>query len=148
MKIGFLDGGDIFNNSLTSATGVARWGFQVGANAPATFRVGVMTDGGDNAAFAPNEVLLAQAVNNVPVSIVSSGVVTTSRYGVDIHFFDITGAQAGDQFAFFVKNTQQYNWGNAGVAGFTFDVLPEPCSALLLGLLGAVGLLGRRARGQ
>lgn len=143
VKLGFLDGGDVFGNNLTSTTGVARWGFQVGANAPATFRVGVMTDGGDNAAFAPNEMLLAQVVGNAPVSLITSGTVTTSRYGVDMHFFDISGAAAGDQFVFFVKNSQSYNWGNAGVAGFSFDVVPEPCTLLLLGLLGAAGLVRR-----
>jgi hypothetical protein len=150
VKLGFLDGDDALpaTGDLASATGVGRWGFAVGASVPASFRVGVMTDGGDNAAFAPNEVLLAQvdSVTLAPISIVSSGTVVTSRYGVDMHFFDITGALPGDTFAFLVRNTQANNFGNAGVAGFTFDVTPEPGSMLLLGLLGVAGLMRRRFR--
>src|SRR3989304_3890208 len=123
VKLGLLDGSDILGNN-PETTPTARWGFEVGEDAPAKFRVGVMTDGLDATIFAAGEVFLTHAVGNVPDVTISSGVLARDRF-VDMHFFDITGAQAGDQFVFSAKKgAGDPAWGNAGISGFSFDVLP------------------------
>lgn len=122
VKLGILTGGDVFGNDPATSA-VARWGFTVGEDAPANFRVGVMTDGLDSDIFAAGEVQLTHAVNNVPVSTVTSGVLVRNRF-VDMHFFDISGAQAGDQFVFSGKRAAgDPGFANPGIAGFTFDLL-------------------------
>lgn len=124
VKLGLLDGNDTLGNNPGTAPS-ARWGFEVGEGAPAKFRVGVITDGLDAEIFAAGEVFLTHAVNNVPDVTVSSGVLTRDRF-VDMQFFDITGAQAGDQFVFSAKKgAGDPGYANAGISGFTFDVFPE-----------------------
>jgi hypothetical protein len=125
LKIGLLDGNDTFGNNPGTAPS-ARWGFEVGANAPEKFRVGVMTDGLNAEIFAAGEVFLTHAVGNVPDVTISSGALTRDRF-LDMHFFDITGAQAGDQFIFSAKRgTGDPGYANAGISGFTFDVFSTP----------------------
>ena len=121
MKLGIIDGRDVFGNNPTlqdpsQPAGIGfltyRWGFQVGANVPKTFRIGVMTDGLDSTNFTPTEVQMQQintstAIPTV-VQSVTTGVIPTvlgdgrNRF-VDMHFFDITNAHVGDQFAFAVR---------------------------------------------
>lgn len=124
LKIGLLDGNDTFGNNPGTAPS-ARWGFEVGENVPEKFRVGVMTDGLDAEIFAAGEVFLTHAVGNVPDVTISSGVLTRDRF-LDMHFFDITGAQAGDQFIFSAKRgVGDPGYANAGISGFTFDIFPS-----------------------
>jgi len=129
VKIGLLDGSDILGSD-PAATPTARWGFEVGEDVPANFRVGVMTDGLDDTIYAAAEVFLSHVVYDSEaqtidvLSTVSSGVVTRNRF-VDMHFFDISGAQAGDQFVFSaMKGAGDPGHASAGISGFTFDVLP------------------------
>jgi hypothetical protein len=123
VKLGLLTGSDLLGNN-PAVTPTGRWGFEVGEGAPAKFRVGVMTDGLDGTVFAAAEVFLTHAVNDVPVATISSGQVARNRF-VDIHFFDITGAQAGDQFAFSaMKGAGDPDWSSVGISGFTFDIFP------------------------
>ncbi|MCA9234667.1 MAG: hypothetical protein KDA44_04320 [Planctomycetales bacterium] len=125
VKIGFLDGRDILGND-PAVTPAARWGFTVGADVPAAFRVGVMTDGNDNANFTPAEVFLQQFNGTTPVgSPVGSGTLSgelKDRH-FDMHFFDIIGAQPGDSFVLGAM-AGAGSFGNSGIAGFSFDVLP------------------------
>jgi hypothetical protein len=123
VKIGILDGGDVLGNSDPKAAPAARWGFEVGENAPAAFRVGVMADGLDGSVFAPIEITLTHAIENTPQSTISSGDLIPNRF-VDVHLFDIVGAQPGDQFVFAAKAGNSVSWSSAGIAGFTFDLLP------------------------
>ncbi len=124
VKLGLLNGSDLLGND-PAVTPTARWGFEVGEGAPAKFRVGVITDGLDSTIFAAAEVFLTHAVDNVPDVTVSSGQLTRNRF-VDIHFFDITGAQAGDQFVFSaMKGASDPGYASAGISGFTFDVIPD-----------------------
>ena len=125
VKLGIVDGTDLFGNDpKTSSFGAGRWAFQVGAGVPSSFRVGVMTDGLDANQWAATEVLLAQVSGSpVPAIVgtpVSSGSLTRNRF-VDMHFFDIVGAQPGDQFAIFAKASSD---GNGAISGITFDVSP------------------------
>jgi hypothetical protein len=124
VKIGIVDGTDLLGNDpKTSSFGAGRWTFQVGAGVPSSFRVGVMTDGLDADRWAATEVLVAQVSGSPIPTIVgtpaSSGSLTRNRF-VDIHFFDIVGAQPGDQFAVFAKASSD---GNGAISGITFDVL-------------------------
>jgi hypothetical protein len=129
VKLGILNGWDQFGhdpaNPDPESIPAGRWGFTVGADVPSSFRVGVMTDGLDNANFAPKEVFLGHVSalgNGAIYDFVSTGTMVSNRF-VDMHFFDITGAQEGDSFSFGVKANDD-SFGNAGVSGFSFDILP------------------------
>ncbi|TWT78349.1 hypothetical protein Pla123a_11400 [Posidoniimonas polymericola] len=131
VKLGILDGWDQFGNDPANPDGppAGRWGFSVGDDAPSHFRLGVMVDGTDNSSFVPDEVFLMQVSSLGGGSILhsSSTLSTDSNRFVDMHFFDISGAEAGDLFAVGVKSKDAgVSFGNAGVAGVTFDVLQAP----------------------
>ena len=140
VKLGIIDGRDVFGNNPTlqdpaQPAGIGfltyRWGFQVGANVPKTFRIGVMTDGLDSTNFTPTEVQMQQinTSTTIPtvVQSVTTGVIPTvlgdgrDRF-VDMHFFDITNAHAGDQFAFAVRG-ELGGGHSAGISGFSFDIV-------------------------
>lgn len=81
-----------------------------------------MTDGLDATIWAPTEVLMQQTSGGAPIgSPVTTGTVTRNRF-VDMHVFEIDGAQAGQEFFFMVRGE---GGGSAGVAGFAFDVLTD-----------------------
>lgn len=134
VKLGILDGFDIFGNHPASAP-TGRWSFTVDPNTPSAFRLGVMTGGLDNGNYSPEEIFLQQFdPNGLPVgSPVSTGTLSTDpnssagpykdRY-VDMHFFDIVGAEEGDVFVIGVTSGKG-SFGNAGISGFSFDVLPD-----------------------
>jgi hypothetical protein len=157
VKLGIIDGLDIFGNNPTlqdpsQPDGIGfltyRWGFQVGSNVPASFRVGVMTDGLDHPTnFSPTEVHLQHVdVTNpgapVMISAVDTGIIPNglglsgsedyipgrNRF-VDMHFFDITGAQPGDQFGFAVRS-ELGGGRSAGIAGFSFDIIDPTTQAI------------------
>lgn len=147
VKMGILDGNDIFgNNPKTSAIGAGRWAFSVGAGVPNRFRIGVMTDGLDAPDWAATEVLLHQVdANNAIIGTATTGTVTRNRF-VDIHTFDIVGAQPGDTFAIFAKGPAAPFQGNGAISGVTFDGVPEPASAALVSSLLAIGGLLTRGK--
>jgi len=136
VKLGIIDGTDTFgNNPKSAATGAGRWAFTVGAGVPNRLRVGVMTDGLDGTDFAASEVLLHQiGAGNSIIGTATSGTVTRNRF-VDIHTFDVIGAQPGDTFAVFAKAPQD-GFGQGAISGVTFDAVPEPASAAV----GAIAL--------
>jgi len=124
VKMGYLDGTDIFGNDpVEEPTG--RWAFTVGANAPEAFRIGVITGGSDSENFVPAQVYLQQYQGTTPVGTpLGTGLLsgTLKDRFVDMHFFDIVGAQEGDTFAIGAMAGPN-SFGNAGIAGFSFDVL-------------------------
>ncbi|TWT92008.1 hypothetical protein Pla108_41510 [Botrimarina colliarenosi] len=141
VKLGVLDGTGTVSGADPTVAPAERWGFEVGANAPSHIRVGVMTDGLDSTNWAPSEVFIQQVSGGAPVGApVSTGTVLKNRF-IDMHFFDIVGAQAGEEFVFLAANP---GGGSAGISGFAFDVVPEPSSALLATLMVVGGLAGRR----
>jgi hypothetical protein len=145
VKMGILDGNGSVTGNDPAVAPAERWGFEVGASAPAKFRVSVMTDGLDATTWAPTEVLMQQTSGGVPVGApTTTGTVTRNRF-VDMHVFEVTGAQAGEQFVFMVRGQ---GGGSAGVAGFAFDVVvPEPATAgMAVAMSAAVFTLGRRRR--
>ncbi|MBA4106475.1 MAG: hypothetical protein C0485_12020 [Pirellula sp.] len=124
VKMGYLDGTDIFGNDPNLAP-TGRWAFTVGANAPEAFRIGVITGGSDSENFVPAQVYLQQYQGTTPVGTpLGTGLLadTLKDRFVDMHFFDIIGAQEGDTFAIGAMAGPN-SFGNAGVAGFSFDVL-------------------------
>jgi hypothetical protein len=143
VKLGILDGNGALTGNNPADAPSERWGFQVGADAPAKFRVSVMTDGLDATQWAPTEVILQQASGGALIGTpVTTGTVTRNRF-VDMHVFEIGGAQAGEEFVFLVRGV---GGGSAGVAGFAFDVVvPEPATAgMALVMSAAVVALARR----
>ena len=145
VKMGILDGNGIITGNAPATAPSERWAFEVGAGAPSKFRVSVMTDGLDSTQWAPTEVLMQQTSGGGLIgSPVTTGTVTRNRF-VDMHVFEIDGAQAGEQFAFMVRGQAG---GSAGVAGFAFDVVvPEPATVgMSLAMVGAVVAVGRRRR--
>lgn len=120
VKLGILDGRDTISDADPVFAPSGRWGFEVGANVPSHFRVGVMTDGLDGSQWAPGEVYLTHIVNESPIATVSTGTLAPNRF-VDMHFFDIVNAQPGDQFLFSVMTTATGN--TAGISGFSFDII-------------------------
>jgi len=148
VKMGILDGNDIFGNDpKSSAIGAGRWGFTVGAGVPSQFRIGVMTDGLDDTAWAATEVLVYQVdANNAIIGTATTNTVTRNRF-VDIHSFDIVGALPGDTFAIFAKGPAAPFLGMGAISGVTFDVIPEPASlALVASVLAIGGCLTRPSR--
>ena len=141
VKLGILDGNGVVTGNDGISAPAERWGFQVGAGVPSSFRVGVMTDGLDSTNWAPSEVILQQVVGGVPVGTAMTGTVGKNRF-VDIHCFDITGAAPGDEFVFLASNP---GGGSAGIAGFSFDyVVPEPSCSVLCVLAVIAALRVRR----
>lgn len=145
VKMGILDGTGTLTGNDPAVAPAERWGFEVGAGAPAKFRVSVMTDGLDATIWAPTEVMLQQTVGSAPIGApATSGSVARNRF-VDMHVFEIDGAQPGEQFIFMVRGQAG---GSAGVAGFAFDVVvPEPATAGMAVVMTAAALvIGRRRR--
>jgi hypothetical protein len=120
VKLGILDGRDTIADTDPTVSPAGRWGFQVGANVPSHFRIGVMTDGLDGVQWAPTEVVLTRLVNQIPVTSMSSGTLSPNRF-VDMHFFDIIDAQPGDQFLFSARAAAPGS--TAGISGFSFDIV-------------------------
>ena len=158
VMMGILDGNDIFGNDpKNSPNGAGRWAFSIGAGAPNRIRVGVITDGLNDSVWAATEVLLHQVTGRN--TIVAAGTTETLPYGniqappnyvpginrmVDIHMFDIVGAQPGDTFAIFAKGPAT-GQGLGAISGVTFDYVPEPGSALLAMFgMALCGLVRRR----
>ncbi|WP_231956349.1 PEP-CTERM sorting domain-containing protein [Posidoniimonas polymericola] len=137
VKLGVLDGNSTSTGADPTVAPAERWSFTVGANAPASFRVGVMTDGLDSTNWAPSEVIMQQ-VNGTATA--TTGTVAKNRF-VDMHLFDVTGAQAGDEFVFLAYNP---GGGSAGVSGFSFDYVPEPASLALSAAAAGLAVLRRR----
>ena len=94
---------------------------------PTDFRLGMMTDGYDSSPSSPAVVSLRQ----VGGDFISTPTLARNR-NVDMTFFDIVGAQPGDTFIMSGE-------GSGRVAGFTFDVVPEP-TALALWSVAAFGI--------
>jgi hypothetical protein len=140
LKLGIIDGVDLFGNNPNTGALSYRWGFEVGAGAPASFRVGVITDGLDHPTdFTPSEVHLQHVDADDPgspviISSADTGLIPIGNAAVgedyipgrnrfvDMHFFDITDAEPGDQFAFAVHG-ELGGFRSAGIAGFSFDIV-------------------------
>ena len=105
------------------------------AGSPANVRIGIATDGLDDAGYSSATIGLRQ-VGGSAVEYT----MTSTNSTLDMVFFDVTGITAGNQFEVFA---------DAGAYGYathhfiTWDVIPEP-GAASLGGLGLLCLLRRR----
>jgi hypothetical protein len=111
------------------------------------FRLGIANDGLDNAGYSSASVGLRQVAGPSNTGA-TANLSATANNVIDMHFFDVRGAQIGDQFAV---------WGIGGAFGYvthsivTWDTLgpvtiPEPASLGMLGLAGLGVISRRRAR--
>jgi hypothetical protein len=92
-----------------------------------------MTDGLDSDVWAATEVLLYETSGTTILNTATTGTVVRNRF-VDIHTFDVVGAQPGDTFAIFAKGPATGD-GNGAISGVTFDKVPEPASAAMFAIL-------------
>lgn len=88
--------------------------------APATFRVGIMTDNLDNSGYVPSSLTLAYGSSNVTAAIDAT---QGDNQDPDWTFFDISGAANGDTFT--VKGAGgPYGYVTCGAV--SFDAVPTP----------------------
>jgi hypothetical protein len=114
-----------------------RWSFTVGDNTPNHFRIGVMTDGLDSNGGAPASVHIRQSGDDA-ATLTSQSLPGGNRF-MDMTFFDVVGAQAGDTFIISAGPSP------GRVAGFSFDVVPEPaCATMLAAALVGLAVSSRR----
>jgi len=131
-------------NGGTNPNGAGVWAnvMSFSLNTDISFRMGFAVDSVGSGTFAPNFV----SIYNVDTGSVFSSALT--RDGVpDMAFFDISGVN-GDSFAVALWQNSP-DTGPAALSLVTFDVIPEPSSALLMLMgLGAVVFLRRRRTAQ
>jgi hypothetical protein len=111
----------------------------------ASFRLGVLVDTSGQVDVSPSSLRLRQTVGGSA----NSGLIASNlgaNLSGDWYFFDVSGL-TGDQFI--LSGVNWYAGGAAqfsnGVAGLTFDSVPEPATVGLIGLALA-GLLLKRQR--
>ena len=112
--------------------------FSARAGSPANVRIGIATDGLDNGGFSSASIGLRQIAGSS-----AEHTMTSTNATLDMVFFDVTGIAPGDQFQVF---------GDTGAFGFathqfvTWDVIPEPSSAALLGIASLAMVVRRRRK--
>lgn len=114
--------------------------YTITLTAATSFRLGIITDNADFAAISPSDLRVRQTVGGTANSGLISAAADRDKDG-DYYFFDITGGQNGDVFV--VSGVNDTTNASNGLAGITFDTIPEPSSALLGGL-GLLVLFRRR----
>ena len=118
----------------------------IGAGAPSVFYIGYLTDNGDGPWDYPDALRFRQTGGT---KAGDSGLIPTvqdANQGIDIYFFQVSGAQAGD-----VITTSGFetlggvDYRNLTAGGLLFaQNIPEPMSLSLLGL--ALGMLAARRK--
>jgi hypothetical protein len=139
-----VSGAVVDSNTANNSNNTVRQ-LDLGPGTPSLFRLYVVTD---NTAGAHDPATRLRARGESPdVSGPNAppNLAANMNGSPDVYSWLYSGFSAGD----FIK--VQLNSGNAGeaasIAGFMFDVVPEPSSAVLL-MLGSLVLgLGRRSRG-
>lgn len=115
--------------------------FSIGSEAPSVIRVGVMHDcltEGEAAADEP--MTLSLALDSDPENTIVTIETEQGNHMLDIYFFDIVGAAAGETYTISgIDRTGQVAYHGP----ITWDAVPEPMSMLLMGI-GGLGLLRRR----
>ena len=114
--------------------------FSIGSEAPSVIRVGVMHDcltEGEAAADEP--MTLSLALDSDPENTIVTITTEQANHALDIYFFDIVGAAAGETYTISgIDRTGQVAYHGP----ITWDV-PEPMTMLLMGL-GGLSLIRKR----
>ena len=119
----------------------------VALNAPNGIRVGLFTDGLDGAGFTGGSYSVEHIRGGGSLGTATS--VLAPNAVIDGHFFDVTSIQTGDWIRF--STVRGANGNFATFQGFSADIIipsttpvPEPSSALLVGLGGLAFMFRRR----
>lgn len=137
-----LESGAALRQSVSLGVETAMMTLTLSAGVPAQgFRVGFLVDNTDP--FG-GTIRLAQTTGGT-----SSVTAAQNVAPLGFVFFDIVGGVPGDVFTLnLMKSNPQPGGGNTSnnviYGGMTFDAIPEPGSALLIGLAGGVLALRRR----
>ena len=105
--------------------------------ADAVLRLGILLLNDPNA--AKNAAVRVSSGSNNPGDVTNF----SGDFGPSVMFWDITDYSAGNTIEVFFQAEGDSN--NVGLTGLTFDVVPEPAGAAVLGFTAAA-LLGRRRR--
>lgn len=131
--------------------------FSRDAFAGETVRIGLMVDNVDNTNFNSGTLRLTDIASGVTTDATAfSGTGTNGgnagtgtfrgNRNPDWYYFDVTNFEDGQEIEFFA--TSSFGNGStstpATIAAFSFDSVPEPSSAVLIGLGAALGLMRRR----
>lgn len=109
----------------------------IGENAPA-FRIGFLVNQEVGFRQYPSQIRLQSGVSSATISVDFNATLGQ----LDMYFFDVVGAAAGEVIDVFA--TAGSNRNIIAVSGITFDVIPAPGAVGMLALAGSVGLRRRR----
>jgi hypothetical protein len=109
----------------------------IGANAPATIRLGLLYGNTD----AYNGTFRIQQISGGTGSVIAN----QTNGVIQLSFFDIVAAAPGDTFRVYATKTESVGNANVLLGGLTFDAVPEPATGTAL-LLGVGMLVTRRRR--
>ena len=136
-----------FNPIVGTGNTATDFAFTVGANAPATIRVGLLFDNLDITTFNPTSVQFSGGGTSTSFDL--SGASFNNGLA-DWVFFDVGGATAGQTFSIV---TTAGEGTTATLGGVSFDAIaavPEPATwaMMLIGFGGLGCVLRRRAKGD
>ena len=136
-----------FNPIVGAGNSATDFAFTVGANAPATIRVGLLFDNLDVTTFNSTSVQFIGGGTSASIDLTGP---SFNNGLADWVFFDVAGATAGDTFSIVTTAGEGTTATLGGVSFDAVSAVPEPASwaMMLIGFGGLGCVLRRRAKGD